>query len=81
MNEVHLKVELVPGDDPQFHAAVDAGIALVRQRGLQLGSPIAAGIAEEHVRAAGFSQATVTWNEAPGDTLGLQAEWTVRRDG
>jgi hypothetical protein len=81
MSETHLKVEISPLDDPAFHAAVDEGIALVRSGPTPLASPIAAGIAEEHLRAAGFADASVRWREAPDDTMGQKAIWIVRRDG
>ena len=81
MSDVRLKVQLEPLDDGEFHAAVDAALAFVRAGQTPIGSPLAAGLAEEQLRAAGYRNASVTWHEAPDDTLGLKAVWSVRRDG
>ncbi|MER3418290.1 MAG: hypothetical protein C4343_04105 [Chloroflexota bacterium] len=80
--ELRLEAKLVPWDDPAFIAAFERVRATLEAEGALNGSCQAAALgAQELLRQAGFSAATVECVRTVEDVLRRTAHWIVRRDG
>lgn len=80
--ELRLEAKLIPWDDPAFVAAFERVRATLQAEGALDGSCQAAALrAQELLRQAGFSAATVDCVRTVDDVLHRTAHWIVRRDG
>jgi len=78
---VHVKVKLVPWDDPPFAAAFQAAAARLEEQGLRLDTASGALALQRELRANGFSNATCYCERTVDEALADQTRCVVSRDG
>jgi len=81
MISLRVRISHIPRRDPAFRAAIERACVAAYLNGVDIATPDAALIVEEHLRAHGYPETEIRLGRTVEDYRQGVSNWLVRRDG